>query len=290
MEGSLAADFGSRLLGVVIAGGLSGGLACVAVGFLLEAIGRVSGFAGSGEGFRRFLAGGGWLWLPLWGAALGALRAVPWGPVRGLRLAAVALAVALAALPLIERPRVTDRPRTERLATARDKARAILRWSYRSPAGVESVLGLSRDPDPQVREQAILALGENLIVSDIEHSSPVHPSRFRDHPLRDRLRRRLSEALAADLVESVRAQAARALWKAPSTFGREPAAAETLAAILDRALEPRALERLTWLALDGAAGPRHPALERAAARFAAATNDPELRRAARAAAGARKSR
>ena len=144
MEGSLAADFGSRLLGVVIAGGLSGGLACVAVGFLLEAIGRVSGFARSGEGFRRFLA--------------------------------------------------------------------------------------------------------------------------------------------ADPVESVRAQAARALWKAPSTFGREPAAAETLAAILDRALEPRALERLTWLALDGAAGPRHPALERAAARFAAATADPELRRAARAAA------
>ena len=43
-------------------------------------------------------------------------------------------------------------------------------------------------------------------------------------------------------------------------------------------------ERLTWLALDGASGPRYAALRRAAARVAAATSDPELRRVARAAA------
>ena len=157
--------------------------------------------------------------------------------------------------------------------------RAVLRWSYRTPETVSRILPLSRDPDPRVREQAVLALGVNLIVTDIERSSPVRPARYLDEPVRAALGARLRECLR-DSVEVVRAEAARALWKAPRTFGVEPAAAETLAAILDRANRPGALERLSWLALDAAAGAPQPALKAAAARFAAATPDSALRRVA----------
>jgi len=83
----------------------------------------------------------------------------------------------------------------------------------------------------------------------------------------------------------VRAEAARALWKAPVTFGTSAAAAETLAAILDRAADPGRPERLAWLALDAACGVPNDRLRRAAGRFASATSDTELKRRARLAAG-----
>jgi len=146
------------------------------------------------------------------------------------------------------------------------------------------VLDLSRDPDPRVREQAVLALGVNLIVDDIQRATERQPSRFAAHPLRARLRDRLLEALARDSVESIRAEAARALWKAPRAFGAQPAAAETLAAVLDRAGQEGSLERLAWLALDAAAGPPSVPLKAAARRLAARTPDPELSRQAAAAA------
>jgi hypothetical protein len=94
----------------------------------------------------------------------------------------------------------------------------------------------------------------------------------------------LLEALARDSVESIRAEAARALWKAPRAFGVQPAAAETLAAVLDRAGQEGSLERLTWLALDAAAGPPNASLKAAARRLAARTPDVELSRQAAAAA------
>src|SRR5262249_33047310 len=104
------------------------------------------------------------------------------------------------------------------------------------------------------------------------------------HPLRDSLRARLRDAMSHDPVEAVRAEAARALWKAPVTFGPQPAAAETLSAVLERSLRPGAVERLSWLALDAAAGTPDRGLRAAAARFAQSTTDSDLARAARQAA------
>ncbi|HKQ56669.1 MAG TPA: hypothetical protein VJY35_02265, partial [Candidatus Eisenbacteria bacterium] len=142
----------------------------------------------------------------------------------------------------------------------------------------------TRDPDPVVREQAVLALGVNLVVAGIEGETPEHPSPFAALPLRDSIAARLDAALH-DSSEAVRAEAARALWKAPHTFGTRPAAAETLAAVLDRARAALTVERLAWLALDAAAGAPYPALKAAAARFAAVTSDSDLARAARRASG-----
>jgi hypothetical protein len=129
----------------------------------------------------------------------------------------------------------------------------------------------------------MLALGVNLVVAGIEHATPERPVPDRFLPVRDSIRVRLIGGLT-DPVEAVRAEAARALWKAPLAFGRVPAAADTLAAVLDRALRPDAVERLAWLALDAAAGAPDPGLKAAAARFGAATPDSDLARAARLAA------
>ncbi len=266
--------FGSGLAGATIAGGLLGVLVTVAAGFLLLGLGAHTAAAA----FRERLAAGAWAWPPLLGAALGALS-VTRRAKRRERLAALGLAAALALTPFLFRAEWIESGEHERPRTLKAKARSILRWSYRSPATVARILDLSGDPDPRVREQAVLALGVNLIVSDIEHATPGRPPRFAALPLRGRLRDRLLETLG-DSVEAVRAEAARALWKAPGTFGRHEAAAETLAALLDRATRPEAVERFTWLALDGAAGAPYPRLKAAAARFASTTADTELRRAA----------
>lgn len=269
-----APGFASRLGAALLAGALLGALVMVVAGWLLRSVGARS----AAEAYREFLAAGAWLWFPLWGAAIAALCALPWATRPASRVAALLLAGVLAALPLFARPEVheqLDRNPT----TPQAKMRSVLRWSYRTPETVARLLPLSHDPDPRVREQAVLALGINLIVTDIERSSPGRPARYLEHPLRRQLGARLHECLT-DSVEVVRAEAARALWKAPRTFGTDPVAAETLAAILDRAARPGALERLSWLALDAAAGAPAPALKAAAARFAAATPDTELRRVA----------
>jgi hypothetical protein len=278
--GLTASAFRARLAGAMLAGAMLAALSAAVAGFLLAAIGRIQGSARATHVFREFLNAGGWLWIALWGAALAALVALPWASRTAQRVATVGIALALAALPLIFRPRVLEIERTEHPRTAREKARAVLRWSFRSPASVERIVSMSRDPDPGVREQAALALGVNLVVADIE-SSPLRPSRFAGLAVRDSIGDRLRDLLRNDPDPAVGAQSARALWKAPIAFGRVDAAAETLAAFLDRARDPRSLERLTWLALDAAAGAPHPALRAAAARFAATTSDRELARAAR---------
>ena len=269
----------ARLSSAVLAGGLLFALGSACAGFLLVAL-RQPAAAGA---LRGFLAAGGWLWLPLWGGAAGALASLRSATTLARRAGTLALAVALAALPLIARPIVSEPSGGERPRGARAKSLAILRWSYRSPATVARILELSHDPDPMVREQAVLALGVNLIVTDIEHATAGRPARYADHPLRARLRARLRAALA-DPVEAVRAEAARALWKAPRAFGRDTAAAETLAALLDRASRGGAAGRPAWLALDAAAGEPNAKLIAAAARFGAATPDTALKRAARLAA------
>jgi hypothetical protein len=245
----------------------------VTAGWLLRLAGAALGAPAPAEAFRDYLAAGAWLWFPLWGAALGAAFA---GLLAGgaTRLFRFALALGLALAPLVLRPAI-ERAAEEQPRSPRAKARAILRWSYRSPEHVRRIVGLSHDPDPHVREQAVLALGVNLVVTDIEHATGGRPARYLDSPVRGELLARLHECLL-DSVEAIRAEAARALWKAPVAFGPQPAAAETLAAILDRAAAPEAVERLAWLALDAAAGTPDSALKAAAGRFAATTADSEL--------------
>lgn len=266
-------------LAPVLAGALLAALAMVVAGWLLLAVGRVAGRPDAASGYRAFLAAGGWVWFPLWGAALGALRAAIAFTAPAPRAALLAAALALALLPLAWRPDLAMEREDAVPVTREAKMRAVLRWSYRSPENVLRILAISRDPDPRVREQAVLALGRNRVVTDIENSTPLRPATLLRSPVRDSLRTRLAEALH-DPVEVVRAEAARALWNAPRTFGAQPAAAETLAAVLNRAAEGVTLERLVWLALDAAAGPPDASLQAAAARFAAATADTALRRRA----------
>jgi hypothetical protein len=234
---------------------------------------------------QRALGPTGWIGLPILGAGLGALASLAWEKtVAGtLRVLGLGLACCVVGSALIARPIPSRSPGWVAPQSVRGKTQAIRRAAFRSPATVASILHYTRDPDPTVREQAVLALGVNLVVAGIEHATPDRPSRYQDLPLRDSLRARLLAALADD-DPGVRGEAARALWKAPRTFGPHPAAAESLAAILDRALAPGSIERLTWLALDAAAGSPHDRLKLAAARFAAATPDSELARAARLAA------
>lgn len=274
------AAFRGRLLGGLLAGALSAAAAAAAVGFLLMPVGRALTSPGVAVSFRDFLARGGWLWIPLWGAAAGILPALRWAPHRAARLGGWGLALLLAALPLVVRPVVGPEPAARMPVTRLAKTRSIRKWAYGAPASIERVVTISHDPDPVIREQAVLALGLNSLVTDIEHATPNRPARYLAHPLRLRLRARLEQALT-DSIESIRAEAARALWNAPLAFGPEAAAGETLAALLDRAARPQALERLSWLALDAAASHSDPALHAAALRFADRTSDTALASAAR---------
>ncbi len=284
-----------RLAGAALAGALFAGAGAAALGLTLDLLPHAGGPApAAAQGLRNFLNAGGWVRLPLWGATWGALRALTWS--RETRARVMALVVAFAALALAALPRpYAIAPEGTPVGGAPTsawrggsgigaKSMAIRRGAYASLAGVRGILALRGDRSPLIREQVALALGVNLVVSDFEHSEPGHPSRYASLPLRDSLRAGLM-VLLRDSVEAVRAEAARALWKAPRTFGTVPAAAETLVAVLDRAGRPGVPERLAWLALDAAAGAPHPGLRGAAARFAATTTDSELRRAARLAAG-----
>jgi hypothetical protein len=268
------------LAGALIAGGLLGAALTLATGWAIDGLGLLTGDPGPGRAYRAWLSAGGWAWPSVWGAALGIWLAAPRLPSRRANLLARALAVLLALAPLAWHPLVPERVRAPLPATAEGRIRLIRRLSYRSPDEVAQLLPLSRDPDARVRARATLALGVNTIVTDIEHDRPGFPSRHSDHPLRDSLRVRLREALA-DPDELVRAEAARALLKAPRAFGPHPAAAETLAAMLERRHRRAGPGREAWLALDAAAGSPDPALREAARRFADATPDTALARIAR---------
>ncbi len=271
-----APRFRAVLAAAVLVGGLSAAALVTAAGALLAA---VPAAASTTAALRAFLVSGGWLWVPCWGGAVGALAAVRRAPRRPGRMIAFTTAVLLGCVPLVARPVVGERP--ERAPRTRmEKVRAIRRASYGAPAQVASLIPLSHDADADVREQCALALGRNTIVTDIEHPAVTRPSRYGGSPVRAALRTRLIELVRADSVVAVRAEAARALWNAPRAFGAVPEAAETLAAILDRAPRTAAPERLAWLALDAAAGRTYPALTSAVVRFAAATPDTALAAAA----------
>jgi hypothetical protein len=274
--------FRDRLLASCLAGALLAPLALVVVVFVTRALGGGTMPAPVAYVLEPFLRPTGWIAAPLFGGALGAIAAWPLAEAFRHRAWVVVLALVLAALgalalglPAGSAP-VGSRPPQSRGAIAR----SILKWSYRSPATVALILPYARHADATVREQAVLALGDNLIVRDLERASERWPAKYAQHPLRGRLEAALLAALE-DSSAAVRAEAARALWNAPKAFGVHRPAAETLAAVLDRAADPKIVERLAWLALDGAAGPPDEGLRAAVARFAQATPDSDLARAAR---------
>jgi hypothetical protein len=234
----------------------------------------------------RALGPSGWIGLPVLGAGLGALTSLAWARSGAGTIGVLALGLGLGLLGaalVVRMPTAFPGSGGGGTRSLRGKAQAIRRAAFRSPAAIADILPYAGDGDPVVREQTMLALGVNLVVAGIEHATPERPAPDRFLPVRDSIRVRLMGGLE-DPVEAVRAEAARALWKAPRAFGRVPAAADTLAAILDRALRPDAVERLAWLALDAAAGAPDPGLKAAAARFGAVTADSDLARAARLAA------
>ncbi|MBI1798113.1 MAG: hypothetical protein HYR73_00320 [Candidatus Eisenbacteria bacterium] len=269
--------FGSAAL----AGALLAGLGTVAAGYALRGLGARS----AATALQQFLGRGGWLWIPLWGAAASVLLTLT--RVRSLRdrFLALTLGVALALVPVLLRPVVPltePPPSASHPSSPSEKAMAIRRWAYRSPAAVANLLAYASDPDPIVREMAVQALGINLIVSDVEHAGPERAARFGGSPLRDSLRSRLAVALV-DSVEAIRAEAARALWKAPRTFGQQPAAAETLTAVVTRRAISGVADRPVRLAIDALAARPDSALAEALARYARVTTEPGTRRAALAA-------
>lgn len=271
----------SRRVSAALGGALSGGLA------LILAVAALNATAWDWAApVVATLRGGGWVAVVLLGAAIGLAIAFRTETTpRGRTEAAVAAVAAIALATLIAvRVQLPPAPAESRPQTARAKARAFLKWSYRSPAEVARLLPYAVDPDPVVREQAVLAMGLNTLVTDVERSTPLRPPRFGEHPILDSLRSRLRFTMREDPAAPVRAEAARALWNAPRAFGAQPAAAETLAALLDRAALAGDTDRTAWLAVDAAAGPPDPRLKAAAARFAAATPDSLLARAARRAA------
>jgi hypothetical protein len=250
----------------------------VAAGYALRWLGQ----ADAAFGLQSFLARGAWLWLPLWGAALALLLRIPPTPERRGRATLTLLALALALIPLVVRPAVPilePAPSPSHPSSASGKAMAFRRWAYASAQSVANILPYTHDADPVVREQAALALGINIIVSDIEHAGPDRVAHFASSPLRDSLRIRLTDALG-DPIEGVRAEAARALWKSPVTFGPSPFAAETLAAMLERRLNSGGADRASWLALDALEARYDAGLARAAALLAHSAPDSALRRAA----------
>ena len=207
----------SRLIGAMLAGALLVPLLAVALAALIAAL-RPAPEAEPGflrVLFTRALSPTGWIGLPVLGAGLGALAALGWsgGGWRAARTLALAVGLAVLGAFLVTRPPAELPGRGGAPRTARAKSRAILRAAFRSPATLESVLQYTRDPDPVVREQAVLALGVNLVVAGIEGAPEDRPSPYARHRLRDSLEVRLSAALT-DPNEAVRAEAARAVESA----------------------------------------------------------------------------
>ncbi|HTK31411.1 MAG TPA: hypothetical protein VL332_05560 [Candidatus Saccharimonadaceae bacterium] len=269
----LAVPFPARLGGAALTGALLAALLMVAAGWAMH----FAHLDHAASAFAAYLARGGWVWIPLWGAA--ADVAAAWRDAKrpAHRVAVVALAAVLALLPLAWRPVVVDfAERVEHPSTPRDKATAILRWAYRDPSSVARILPYASDADPIVREQAVLALGRNWVTSAIENRSDAHADQLLASPIRDSLRMRLLAALT-DPVLDVRVEAARALWLAPRTFGAWPAAAETLAVALDHQTSLAPAGRAAWLALDASAGPADSSLRAAVVRFAQAARDTDVR-------------
>jgi hypothetical protein len=277
----------ARVAGPVIAGAMFAAAGELLVAFLLAAVERFAPAAARSPSaaalYRDWLVAGGWAWLPLWGAAVG-LATGAWSTRGTGRAWRLALAAGMVALPVVWKPAVGVPRDSAMPRTPAAKTLALRRWAFRDPASVARMVPLSRDPDPTLREQAMLSLGVNLVVADLQGATARTPSKFERAPVRDSLRRRLEEGLR-DPVEAVRAEAARALWKSPRAFGVQPAAAETLVSVLDREPRPQSSERLAWLALDAAVGVPAASLRAAAARFAARASDPEQAAAARRAAG-----
>ena len=266
-----------------LAGALAAAILSVALGYGLQ-------FAGAGAAavaFRSFLARGGWLWLPCFGAAIALLLTLSRPLHARARWRNAVIAVALLLTPLLLRPAMPGeepRPGAKRLASDPAARLAILRWAYQGPKEIAGIVPYARDPDPITRAVAVQALGINRIVSDVEHAGSDRPSHYATSPVRSQLRAALEAALG-DSDERVRSEAARALWRAPVTFGDHPAAGETLVAVLDRRsrmarARPAALDGPSWNAFNAERARSTPALRAAIERWIAAGPDSADRRRA----------
>ena len=174
--------FRSRLIGAAMTGGLMGGLGATALALLLPSA-------------RAALSAGGW-WLAIFGgAALGGFASARWA--RGSRERLTALLAGVILLLVAVGVRVESPPEQGRTPRGpRATARALLRWSYESPQAVGRILPYARDADPTVREQAVLALGVNRVVSDLERTAPGPPAAYE---------RRLGDSLRAGAAGQARA-------------------------------------------------------------------------------------
>jgi hypothetical protein len=197
------------------------------------------------------------------------------------------VAAVLLGTPLILRPAVPleePRPSVRRPRSDPATRLAILRWAYQGPKEIGGIIPFARDADPTTRAVAVQALGINRIVSDVEHAGPDRPSHYASSPIRAQLRVALESALL-DSEELVRSEAARALWRAPVTFGDHPAAGETLVAVLDRRArtvraKPLALDGPSWNVFNAERARSTPALRAAIERWIAAGPDSSDRRRA----------
>ena len=64
-----------RVAGAVLAGALFAGASAAALGLTLDLLSPAGAAGAAASRLREFLNTGGWVRLPLWGGALGALRA-----------------------------------------------------------------------------------------------------------------------------------------------------------------------------------------------------------------------
>ena len=177
--------YGPRLFSGLAIGFVAALFAATLAGWGLTLGERVGLAPGTSEAYRAWLAGGGWLKVPMWGAGIATLLAIRHAVNWPQRLLTGWFVFEFCVMPFMVHTQPA--PRGEALPqTGRAKTRAILKWSYRSPETVARIVALSRDQDPVVREQAVIALGQNVIVADIEHSAITRPSRFAERIGRER--------------------------------------------------------------------------------------------------------
>ncbi|HEV2105213.1 MAG TPA: hypothetical protein VGU27_05735, partial [Candidatus Eisenbacteria bacterium] len=195
-----AGDPRGRLGIALLAGALLGTLLEVALLMLGDGLGRLRALAPDEQALLRFVFGGGWFAFPVAGAGVGAAVAAAFS-AGAARARAVVAAAGLLALPFALRPAIRTfedarPPRGERATVL-----ALTRWTFRSPRTLARVLPYAAARDPVVREQAMLALGENLVVDDFEHATAGRPPRDPAPRLRARMRDTLLAALARDPAE-----------------------------------------------------------------------------------------
>ncbi|HYM81295.1 MAG TPA: hypothetical protein VEY91_07770, partial [Candidatus Limnocylindria bacterium] len=149
LRGRASPDFRARLIGAAVSGALFASLLGLVVGLLWR---RLPGALAIHPSLPPGFSGGGWLALPLAGAALALFLARRWANTAHERRVAAMLALfgVLGAGGVLFGAGPSPEGSAAAPKTQRGKARAILKWSYRSPATVARILPYAGDPDPTV--------------------------------------------------------------------------------------------------------------------------------------------